>query len=151
MVGPVERHRGVRVVRSGIGRIVVQAHSDYDGRRQLAMREGDVEILVGLVGEHFDGGSVEPRKAKGARQLRASITGVVKIHDIIHVLEGEPLVLGEEVERTEWGRATDDSLVSAQLLHAHNIIGGEVEGRSIRIQTIDDGLGVRFLVLLQEC
>ena len=115
------------------------------------MREGDIEILVSLVGEQFDGGSVEPRKAKGARQLRASIAGVVEIHDIIHVLEGEPLVLGEEVERTEWGRTTDDSLVSAQLLHAHNIIGGEVEGRGIRIQTIDDGLGVRFLVLLQEC
>lgn len=151
MVGPVERHRGVRVVRSGIGRIVVQAHSNYDGRRQLAMREGDIEILVSLVGEQFDGGSVEPRKAKGARQLCASIAGVVKIHDIIHVLEGEPLVLGEEVERTEWGRATDDSLVSAQLLHAHNIISGEVEGRGIRVQTIDDWLGVRFLVLLQEC
>ena len=77
--------------------------------------------LVGLVGEHFDGGSVEPRKAKGARQLRASITGVVKIHDIIHVLEGEPLVLGEEVERTEWGRATDDSLVTTELLHAVDV------------------------------
>ena len=114
------------------------------------MREGDVEILVGLVGEHFDGGSVEPRKAKGARQLRASITGVVKIHDIIHVLEGEPLVLGEEVERTERGRATNDCLVSAQLLHAYDVRLGEVEGRGVRIQTFDDGLGVRFLIFLEE-
>ena len=103
MVGPVERHCGVGVIRSGISGIIEQAHGDDDGRRQLAVCEGDVEVLIGLIGEHFDGGSIEPRKAEGARQLLTSITGVVEIHDIIHVLEREPVVLGEEVKGTEWG------------------------------------------------
>lgn len=150
MVGPVEGHCDVWVVHSGISGVVEQTHSNYDGRRQLAVSERDVEILVGLVREQLDGGSVEPGKAKSTRQLGASIAGVVEVHDIVHVLEGEPLVLGEEVERTEGGRATNDCLVSAQLLHAYDVRLGEVEGRGVRIQTFDDGLGVRFLVLLEE-
>jgi len=150
MVGPVEGHCDVWVVYSGISGVVEQAHGDYDGRRQLAVSERDVEILVGLVREQLDCGSVEPGKAKSTRQLGASIASVVEVHDIVHVLEGEPLVLGEEVKRTEGGRATNDCLVSAQLLHAYDVRLGEVEGRGVRIQPFDDGLGVGFLVLLEE-
>jgi hypothetical protein len=113
------------------------------------MSERDVDVLGGVAREQSVCGGFQPWVSKNARNL-VTVSNVVVVHDIIHVLEAEPVVGREEVQGAEGRRTANDGFVTAKLLHSYDVIRSEVETWSLVVQTCNDGLGVYSFVFLRE-
>lgn len=75
----------------------------------------------------------------------------MEVHEIVPVLEGELFSGGEEAEGAEGGGAADDGLIAAELEHGDDVVGREVEGGGLGLETRNDRFGVvgdEFLGLL---
>lgn len=151
VVDLVQGHGAVDVVGAGVGRVVEEAEGHDDRGRQLAVREGDVEVLVlGGVGggvlrahERVEGG-VDPGEADGARGS-VPVARVVEVLDVVGVFEAEPVGGGEDREVAEGGGAADHGFVAAEERHAVDVVGGEVECWGQAIKSRGYGLGVCLL------
>lgn len=144
-----QRHRRIRIVSARVSRVVEEAECDDDGGRQFAVGEGDVDVFARFVRQQGFAGCVHPREAEGAGN-GVRVSSIVEILDVVHVLEVEPVIGRKHIKRAEGRRAANDGLISAKLLHAHNVVRGEVELRRKSLEALHDGLRVLLFVLLGE-
>jgi hypothetical protein len=82
-----------------------------------------------------------------------SITGIVEVHDVVHVLKIEPVIAREQVqgdgfiatELLPFGRRVSKCPVTRSwrgYLHSYNIVGCKVEAGSLVLETLHDWLRV---------
>jgi hypothetical protein len=146
--------------------LLEETQGDYYRRRQFAMSERYIEVFLRLICEKSGGRGAHPRKSED-RGNCVSVSHVVMVHDVVHVLKSQPIVGSEKIQRTERRRSTNHRLVTAKLLpavifkstehhrrlaagylHGYNISGGEVEGRREIVEACANWLRVcRFVFL----
>jgi len=102
VVDGVSGHGGVDVICTGESAVVEESEGNEDSGWEFAVGEGDLEVLGSGVAasQELVDGRVDPWESNGAGYFVA-IARVVVVHDVVGILEGEPLVGREEGKRTE--------------------------------------------------